>query len=119
MGLTLGAMWKADPSFGLTLAFLAAAGKAAGGILADRFGWIRVTLLAILVAAPLTSFGSAAAPFVAVGTFLFQMAMPVTLAAVGRMFLRLSSFAFGLASLALLVGAVPTVVGSQFVLAGP
>lgn len=110
--LAMTSLWKSAPTIMVLLALAAAAGKAAAGILADRYGWLQVTVPALLVAAPLASFGAHAACLVVPGMLLVQVAMPVTVAAMGRLFPDKPSFAFGLASLALVVGAVPIFFGA-------
>jgi len=108
IGLAENFPWKSDVFLLLALACAVAGGKAAGGILADRFGWTRVSVVALGVAAPLVSFGASWPVSAIVGMFLFQMVMPVTLAAVAALFPGRAGFAFGLASFGLLVGAWPT-----------
>ena len=108
LGLAENFPWKSDTALLLALACAVAGGKAAGGILADRFGWTRVSVAALLAAAPLVSFGAMRPAWAITGMFLFQMAMPVTLASVAALFPGRAGFAFGLASFALIAGAWPT-----------
>jgi MFS transporter, FSR family, fosmidomycin resistance protein len=98
------------------LAIAAFAGKALGGFVSDRLGWIRPNVLALLVAAPLVSFYLANASAALVGMMLSQMAMPVTLLAVYRIMPQEPGLAFGLTALAVLCGAIPFLVvpASQF-----
>lgn len=84
------------------------AGKALGGLLSDRFGWVQVSVGALLISAPLIAFSSAYAGVMIAGMFLFQMTMPVTLTALTSAFPRRPAFVFGLACLALILGALPT-----------
>jgi FSR family fosmidomycin resistance protein-like MFS transporter len=91
---------------GITLA--AFAGKFIGGILADRYGWIVVTVGALILSAPWIAMGRQSLPSLLLGLLLFQMTMPVTLVAVARVMPRYPATAFGLTCLALLVGALPT-----------
>jgi len=108
LGLAAYYPWKSDVSLLLMLAGAVVAGKAVGGILADRFGWTRVAVAALLLSAPLISLGADFPLLVIPGVFLFQMVMPITLAAVAALFPGRAGFSFGLASLALIVGAWPT-----------
>ena len=99
------------------IAFAAFAGKAMGGVLSDRLGWIKVGVGALLISAPLIAFGGANYVVVTIGLFLFQMTMPVTLVAVWSILPGRPGFAFGLASAAYIVGAIPTffpVVKAQY-----
>jgi len=93
-------------SFGL--AFAAFAGKASGGIVSDRLGWIETSVCALLISAPLIAFGNENHVMVTIGMFLFQMTMPVTLVAVASTLPGRPAFAFGLTCLALIIGALPT-----------
>lgn len=91
---------------GLTVA--AFAGKAMGGIVSDRFGWLETSVGALLLSAPLIAFGGTTWVAVVAGMFVFQMTMPVTLAAVALVHPGRPAFAFGMTCFALLLGALPT-----------
>lgn len=90
--------------------FVAFAGKSLGGYAADRYGWIRTSLTALLASCPLLVFGAQHAPLLLVGLLLFQMTMPVTLTAVARLMPRSLATAFGWTCLALIFGALPTML---------
>ncbi len=92
--------------WGLPIA--AMTGKAIGGFVADRFGWLRTSVGALLVAAPLIAFSRGAPAIVLPATLLFQTTMPVTLTAVYRLMPTRPATAFGLPCLALIAGALPT-----------
>ncbi|MCZ7586267.1 MAG: hypothetical protein M5R36_24725 [Deltaproteobacteria bacterium] len=92
----------------LTLAFAAFGGKALGGVFADRLGWIASSVGALLLSAPLIVLGSGNANLVIFGLFLFQMTMPVTLAAMAAVFPGRPAFAFGLSCVAYVAGTIPT-----------
>jgi FSR family fosmidomycin resistance protein-like MFS transporter len=83
------------------------AGKLVGGFLADRFGWIDLSMVALLGSAPLLAFSAGDLWLALPGLFLFQMTMPVTLVAVYRLMPRRPALAFGLPCLALMAGALP------------
>jgi len=85
----------------------AALGKAFGGVLADRFGWMRMALWAPLLSMPLLMFGTASHVEKILAMFLVATTMPVALAAVSESLPREPAFAFGLTGFALLVGALP------------
>lgn len=93
----------------ITLAVLSLAafgGKLSGGILADRFGWLKTPAVALLVSLPLLVLPFGGLPSVAVGMLLFQMTMPVTLTATAGCMPRFPGLAFGLNCLALFGGVV-------------
>jgi FSR family fosmidomycin resistance protein-like MFS transporter len=85
--------------------------KSLGGVLADRIGWIETVGGALLISAVLLVMpGPGPVPLLA-GLLFFQMTMPVTLVAVGRLMPARPGTAFGWTCLALAVGAVPTMFG--------
>lgn len=100
--------WKPDLQMFMMLTAAAVVGKLSGGILADRFGWLRVAVTAMLISVPMVSFG-VHVPYLAVaGMLLLQIPMSVTLAALARLFPGAPAFSFGLASLALIIGSIQT-----------
>jgi MFS transporter, FSR family, fosmidomycin resistance protein len=91
----------------IALPMTAFAGKCVGGFLADRFGWIDLSVTALLASAPLVGFGGGDFWLVLPGLLLFQMTMPVTLTAMFRLLPARPGFGFGLLCLALIAGALP------------
>ncbi len=91
-----------------SLATAAVLGKGLGGIVSDRLGWIETSVVALLVSAPLIAFGGGTWWVIIVGMLLFQMTMPVTLTAIALVLPKRPGFAFGLACLALIIGAIMT-----------
>ena len=103
----------------LALAGAAVAGKLFGGAIADRLGWRKVGVGALLLAAPLVwagagvssldSLGAWFAPrspaFLMIDTLLIQLTMALTLTGVFVAMPRHPGLAFGLPSAALLIGA--------------
>ena len=84
------------------------AGKSLGGVLADRLGWLKSSVGALLLSAPLVAFNGGDAWVTLAGLLLFQMTMPVTLVATSCLLPGRPATAFGLPSLALILGAIPT-----------
>jgi FSR family fosmidomycin resistance protein-like MFS transporter len=93
-------------SFGLATA--AFAGKTFGGIISDRFGWIKISVGALLLSSPLIALSKGNPAAVISGMCLFQMTMPVTLVAIVAVLPKRPAFAFGLTCLALIIGAYPS-----------
>jgi len=83
------------------------AGKLAGGFLADRFGWINLAMVALLASAPLLAFSGGDLYLALPGLVIFQMTMPVTLAATFRLMPDRPGFGFGVLCLALVAGTLP------------
>lgn len=108
IGMVLVFPWKS--SFDLLIFFTLGVvfGKAFGGILADKFGWIKVSVISLLVSAPLIYFGINIPILGILGIFLFNFTMPITLVAISNMFPGKPGFSFGLTCLALLIGALPS-----------
>jgi len=85
-------------------------GKLVGGAVADRLGWLRVSLGALLLSLPLIAFSGGLLALALPGVLLFQSTMAVTLVAVYALMPRWPATAFGLPCLALIAGAFPTFV---------
>ena len=111
VGGLLSGSWKTSTFAVFGLGAAAMAGKCAGGILSDRFGWRVTSILALLASAPLIASGLNNLGTALCGMFIFQFTMPVTLAAVYLAFPRRPGLAFGLPCLALLLGALPGLTG--------
>lgn len=96
--------WR-DTTFLLLLSsFSAMLGKAAGGALCDRFGVRRVGTASLALSIPFLLSGSA---WALVGILLLNATMTASLFAVLRIFPDNPGFAFGLTTLALLLGSLP------------
>jgi len=91
----------------VALPVAAFAGKLTGGFLADRFGWIDLAMVALLASAPLLAFSHGDLWLALPGMIMFQMTMPVTLAAMLRLLPLWPGFGFGLLCVALVGGTLP------------
>ena len=100
--------WKSDATLLWVLTLSIVAGKAFGGLIADRFGWLRVSAASLILSAPLLAFGASNPILGMAGIFLFNITMPVTLVTIFRLFPSRPAFAFGIACMALLAGALPS-----------
>ncbi len=107
-GSSMAFPWKSVGQWALINTCAVVFGKTAGGFLADRFGAVRSAWVTLGAAALLFLLaGNPAAGVSAV--FLFNMTMPVTLGALGRMLPGVKGFAFGTLTLALFAGLVPII----------
>jgi FSR family fosmidomycin resistance protein-like MFS transporter len=86
-------------------------GHALGGPLADRVGWTRTTVVALVAAAGFLAMPGPSPALLLVGLLFLHATMPVTLVALGRLLPTRLGLAFGWDHFALAVGAVPTVFG--------
>ena len=94
--------WETQPVALLSLTAATVLGKALGGILADRWGWMRTAVGSLLAALPFLVYGHIV-PIAAIpGVFFLNMTMPITLAAVAETLPARPGFAFGLTTLACL-----------------
>jgi FSR family fosmidomycin resistance protein-like MFS transporter len=102
----------------LFLVLALALGKAAGGVLADRFG-ARLTSCVTLIAACVLFVFHDNAPFGILAVFFFNMTMPITLGAMMRLLPRAYGFGFGLLTFGLFLGAAPFLSGMSVSLPMP
>lgn len=110
--------WKTGTAQALVLTLALFGGKALGGVLADRFGSEKVSAVSLFLSALLFVFyGQPVCGVLAV--FLFNMTMPITLAAVGRIMPERQGFGFGLLTFGLFVGALPAIFGAPAVMPMP
>lgn len=117
VGMTLAFPWKGEGRWALILVLSLALGKAAGGYLADRFGFLPTAAGSLALSAALL----AASGFPVCGTaaiFLFNMTMPLTLWAAARLLPQTRGFAFGLLTFGLFLGFLPAAFGAP-ALSGP
>ncbi len=108
IGLAVDFPWKSNIYLLVCLTLAVVLGKALGGFIADRCGWKRVSVISLLLSAPLISFGIDYPVLAITGIFLFNITMPVTLTAIANMLPGNAGFSFGLTTLALVTGALPT-----------
>lgn len=108
IGLTISFPWKSHVPLLIVLTLAIALGKSLGGFLADRFGWMNIGLGGLLVAIPFLLFGVTIPAMGILGICLFNFTMPITLVAISNVLPNRAGFSFGLTTLALLIGAMPT-----------
>ncbi len=109
VGSSLTLPWKSlSPMYGLLPAVCAFAGKAAGGVLGDKMGAKNTGVVSLLLALPCLAFGSSVPLIAMAGIVLFNLTMPITLCTLASRLPGHPGLAFGITTLALLVGNVPT-----------
>lgn len=111
IGFSITLDWKSNTLLALCLTLAVVGGKMFGGIIADKLGWMKTTILALLISSPLIAFGINYPILFIIGTFFFNFTMPVTLVALSNIMKGREGFAFGLTTLALIVGAFPVFQG--------
>jgi MFS transporter, FSR family, fosmidomycin resistance protein len=110
VGLSVHFPWKSDISLLVLLTISIALGKGIGGLIADYFGWIRVSVGCLVISALLIFWGPTYPLLGILGMFLFNFTMPVTLVTISNMLPGKPGFSFGLTTLAILLGVVPSYV---------
>jgi len=110
-GGAAGSFGVAESSAALWLALAACLGKSLGGIVADRWGWLPVSVLLLGLAAASFSIAPDVLPALACGVLCFQGVTGVTLAALHRLWPRWPGLIFGLNCLVLFVGSLPLLLG--------
>ena len=109
LGMVMNFSWKAVPHLSFLFVLGVFAGKALGGFIGDKFGYIKTTLLTLSAALILFVF-SFRNPFCGIlATLCFNMTMPLTLTAISGVCGKKYGFAFGMTTFALAIGFIPTV----------
>jgi FSR family fosmidomycin resistance protein-like MFS transporter len=111
VGFSANFIWKNGFEITIVLVSAIALGKAMGGLLGDKFGWKKIAIGALLISAPLLTFGAGYAVLGIVGAFLFNFSMPITLTAMARMLPGWEGFVFGLTTLSLVAGTLLAFAG--------
>ena len=111
VGMVMAFPWKSEMLL-LVLSILGVfAGKALGGVVADRIGF-RTTAIFSLIAAATLFVPSWEMPVMGLlGVFFFNFTMSITLASLANILPNAKGTAFGLASFSLAVGALPALAG--------
>ena len=107
VGAVLVFSWKTNIDLLIILTSAVVLCKGLGGILADKFCWIRVAVGALILSIPFLVFGTNIPYLAIIGMFLFNITMPITLVAISNILPGRPGFAFGLTCLALIFGMLP------------
>jgi FSR family fosmidomycin resistance protein-like MFS transporter len=107
VGMAIEFPWKTNTNLLILVTLAVVLGKGTGGFLADKFGWRRIALGALVLSIPFLVFGANIPILAIIGMFLFNITMPVTLVAISNILPGRPGFAFGLTCLALLIGSLP------------
>jgi MFS transporter, FSR family, fosmidomycin resistance protein len=99
--------WKIDVALLVALVAGVFFGKALGGVIADKFGWIKVGVGALILSIPLIYLGYQNPIIGILGFFLFNFTMPITLVLISNSLPGKPGTAFGLTCIALLIGTLP------------
>jgi len=107
-GSIIPAEWRTTTLLFVFPAIGAFLGKFSGGFIADRVGAKKAAVFSLLAATVLLAIGNANPWIYLIGIILFNMSMAVTLCAIASVLPLNPGLAFGITTLALLCGNVPT-----------
>lgn len=110
VGLILSFDWKKVGLYGLLAILAVVGGKMLGGIIGDRIGWKKTALISLGIATILFNFAFTNWICGVIAILLFNMTMPITLTALSNTFNKAKGFAFGLTTIALFVGSIPSLL---------
>jgi FSR family fosmidomycin resistance protein-like MFS transporter len=115
LGMTSDYPWKSVGSWGLVCLGAVVLGKMLGGFLADWMGVKKTVALSLGIAA--IGYLFSAIPWCGIiAIFCFQMTMPITLWAMGKLLRQSRGFAFGILTFGLFLGNVPVFLGYHHLL---
>lgn len=106
VGMILSFEWKADIWLALASVLAVVFGKMLGGVIGDRIGFMKVSVISLLCSAVLFIFAFHSPVIGILAILLFNMTMPITLTALSNIMSN-KGMAFGLLTFALFLGAVP------------
>ena len=110
-GMVMAFPWKSEVLLlGLSI-FGVFAGKALGGLVADRIGFRTTAIFSLIAAATLFAPSWEVPVMGLLGVFFFNFTMSITLASLANILPNAKGTAFGLASFSLAVGALPALLG--------
>ena len=110
-GMVMAFPWKSEMLL-LVLSILGVfAGKALGGMVADRIGFRTTAIFSLIVATTLFAPSWEIPVMGLLGVFFFNFTMSITLASLANILPNAKGTAFGLASFSLAVGALPALAG--------
>ena len=110
-GAILNYSWKSPVWMGCIFTCMIVGGKFAGGLIADKIGIKKATMLSLGMAGALALFSFESSICGCLSIFFFNMTMPLTLSLMAELFPKNPGFAFGLLMFALFIGTLPTLVG--------
>lgn len=107
VGLILAFEWKSSFILALISIFAVVFGKMLGGIIGDKIGFMKISLISLIVSAILFIFSFNNSVLGILAILFFNMTMPITLTALSNILFNNKGMAFGLLTVALFIGSVP------------
>ena len=111
VGMILAFSWKSNFVLALISIFAVVFGKMLGGIIGDKIGFMKISVISLSVSAIsfIFAFNNPICGILAI--LFFNMTMPITLTALSNILNNNKGMAFGLLTLALFIGSVPKFFG--------
>jgi len=116
VGLILSFEWKSNMILAFISILAVVFGKMLGGVIGDKIGFTKISLLSLGVSAFLFIFAFDNSILGILAILFFNMTMPITLTALSNILFNNKGMAFGLLTVALFIGAVPVFFGYEDVL---
>lgn len=111
VGMILAFDWKSNFVLALAAIFAVVFGKMLGGIIGDKIGFKKISIISLCVSAILFVFAFDNSALGILAILFFNMTMPITLTALSNMMINNKGMAFGLLTVALFIGSIPTFFG--------
>jgi len=111
VGLILSFEWKSNFILALLSICAVVFGKMLGGIIGDKIGFMKISLISLIVSAIMFIFAFDNSILGILAILFFNMTMPITLTALSNILFYNKGMAFGLLTFALFIGAVPVFLG--------
>ena len=111
VGLILSFEWKSNFILAVISICAVAFGKMLGGIIGDRIGFAKISLISLMISAICFIFAFNNSVLGILAILSFNMTMPITLTALSNILFTNKGMAFGLSTLALFIGAIPVFFG--------
>ena len=111
VGLILAFEWKSSFILALLSIFAVVFGKMLGGIIGDRIGFMKISLISLIISALLFIFAFNNSILGILAILFFNMTMPITLTALSNLLFNNKGMAFGLLTVALFIGSIPVFFG--------
>lgn len=116
LGYILKYDWKSSLWLSILFVCGVVGGKMLGGILGDKFGLKKVATISLILSAICLGFAFNSPILGILGILLFNMTMPITLIMASNILPHNKGLAFGLTTLALFIGSIPSFLTSELFL---
>lgn len=107
IGYAIPTGWSVDSFHLIILYSYMGLGKMLGGVVTDKFGYKKATIISIAGALPFLLFGNTFPLISLTGVLLYSMSMPITVGIIYSKFPSSPAFAFGITTIGLFIGSLP------------